>query len=218
MREIEQDTREYFASHPRSYWHWLEEGKVAVWSDGYTIAFHAELLEVIERVAPQGLPPLGSILLLLAACRDNWNEASRRAAVQAHWNGFSRIDMGHAFRSLLQEVLDGLDQVHAARYLVQERLSQKATLAAWFFDQIPGRYGSAESATVLNRLKVGLAASELEGRSVNPFNDIVHDLGCLRWGLKHFSEASLASMLGTGLETALLPAPVEAPPPTTARD
>lgn len=218
MREVEQDTREYFAAHPRSYWHWLENGSVAVWSDGTTIAFREELLGVMERVAPQGLPPLGSILLLLAACRENWNKSARRAAVQAHWNGFSRIDMGHAFHALLQEVLDGLDKVHAARHLVQDWLSHKATLAGWLFENAPGRFAPAESQTIFNRLRLGLAASELEGRTVNPFNDIVHDLGCLRWGIKLFSEHGLASMLGTGLETAILPAPVKPPPPTTARD
>ena len=218
MREVEQDTREYFAGHPQSYWQWLEEGRVIAWSDGTTIAFRAELLTVLERLAPLGLPPLGSILLLLAACRDSWSELSRRATIQAHWNGFSRIEMGHAFHVLLQEVLEGLDKVHAARRLVQDRVTQKAALAAWLFEQAPGRFAAAESETVLNRFRVGLTPSEFEGRTINPFNDIVHDLGCLRWGIKLFSEVALATVLDTGLETRLLPAPIEPPPPTTARD
>ena len=55
MKELEQDTREYFAGHPKSYWHWLEDGSVAVWSDGITIAFREELLAVIERLKAAGM-------------------------------------------------------------------------------------------------------------------------------------------------------------------
>ena len=215
----QEQVTDYFAGQPYSYWHWLDEGEVVAWSDGTTIAFREELLTVLGRLAPLGLPPLGSILLLLAACRDNWQGGRRREILQRHWAGMNQGgDAASHYQTLFSEVIDGLDKVNAARHLVQQKLEHKAELAAWMTEGAPGRYSEAASQMLFNRLKLGLAPDELEGNQTSPFNSLVHDLGCLRWGIWRFSEATLAHRLATGLETNLLPAPVKPPPPTTARD
>ena len=57
-----------------SFWSWSDDGEALVWRDGKTIAFRAELAAVFPRLEKQPLPPLGAILLLLAAARDSWND------------------------------------------------------------------------------------------------------------------------------------------------
>ena len=49
--------------------HWAENGTVLVWRDGSTIAFREEMVQIIEWLAPNGLPSFGAIVFLLAACR-----------------------------------------------------------------------------------------------------------------------------------------------------
>jgi len=41
-------------------------GEVIAWADDTTIAFRPEILYVLQRLAPHGLPPLGAVVLLLA--------------------------------------------------------------------------------------------------------------------------------------------------------
>ncbi len=56
--------RDYFAPTANSYWQWDEQGRVLAWTDGATICYREELEGVLARLAPQGLPPLGSVLLI----------------------------------------------------------------------------------------------------------------------------------------------------------
>src|SRR5262245_54425529 len=67
---------EYLARPANSFWEWRENGEVVAWPDGTTIAFRPQLVFVLERLAPGGLPPLSSVILLLAACRESWPIAS----------------------------------------------------------------------------------------------------------------------------------------------
>lgn len=219
MMVDQKQAADYFAGHPDFYWRWIDDGRVVTWSDNTTIAFREELMMVLERLAPLGLPPLGSILLLYAACRDSWHvEMLGRTVLEDYWAGMNQGgDTASHYQSLFQDVLAGLDKVHASRGLVHYRMEHKAELAAWLMEGAPGRYGEAVSQSLLRRLKLGLAPHELAGNETSPFNSLVHDLGCLRWGLLRFSEQALAHRLETGLETTLLPAPMK-PPPTTAHD
>ncbi len=58
--------------YPKGYfWRWSEEG-VAEWQNGTTIAYAAELMPMLAGLAPDGLPPLGAVLLIMAACNEGW--------------------------------------------------------------------------------------------------------------------------------------------------
>src|SRR5689334_18676434 len=67
---------DYLRPPANSFWQWQNQGNVVAWPDGTTIAFRPELRLILERLAPGGLPPLGSVVLLLAACRESWPLAS----------------------------------------------------------------------------------------------------------------------------------------------
>ena len=70
-----EDLLTYFRYPERYFWRWSEEG-VAEWQNGTTIAYAQELIPLLAELAPDGLPPLGAALLVLAACSENWKDSS----------------------------------------------------------------------------------------------------------------------------------------------
>jgi hypothetical protein len=69
MNPDRQQAINYLRAPANGFWRWAEEGKVLVWRDGSTVAFREEIIQIIEWLAPNGLPPFGAIIYLLAACR-----------------------------------------------------------------------------------------------------------------------------------------------------
>jgi hypothetical protein len=59
----------YLRAPAGAMWRWAENGTVLVWQDGSTITFREEVMQIIEWLAPNGLPPFGAVVFLLAACR-----------------------------------------------------------------------------------------------------------------------------------------------------
>src|SRR2546426_6924850 len=60
---------DYLRAPANAPWRWAENGSVLVWKDGSTVAFREEITEILEWLAPNGLPPFGAIVFLLAACK-----------------------------------------------------------------------------------------------------------------------------------------------------
>src|SRR5258708_1714250 len=69
MNPDRQQALEYLRVPAGGLWHWAENGAVLVWRDGGTVAFREEIIQVLESLAPNGLPSFGAIVFLLAACR-----------------------------------------------------------------------------------------------------------------------------------------------------
>lgn len=207
-------TSNYFAPPAKSFWHWQDQGAVAVWKDDVTIAFRGEIDAVLSQLTNHGLPRLGSVLLLLAAFRDSWEQPPNRRLMlhkQLEMNGGKR----HA--ELLSEVLTGLGQLHERRKSLTE-LSMKAALVSLLFEDAPVRLTASESRVLLNRFRAGLAGDELEFHAASALDDLVLSLGCLRKALASFDFGRLELRLQTGLDALPEPAPVEPPPPVSGRE
>lgn len=69
MNPDRQQALNYLRAPIKGLWCWAENGAVLVWRDGSTIAFRVEIIQIIEWLAPNGLPSFGAIVFLLAACR-----------------------------------------------------------------------------------------------------------------------------------------------------
>jgi hypothetical protein len=76
MNEILTATVTYFQSPQHYFWRWAERGEVIEWQNGSTICYREELMTVLQGLATQGMPPIGTLLLTLTACQDNWKESS----------------------------------------------------------------------------------------------------------------------------------------------
>src|SRR6266536_5695904 len=69
MNSDRQQAIEYLRAPAGGLWRWADNGAVLVWHDGSTIAFREEIRQILEWLAPNGLPSFGAIVFLLAACR-----------------------------------------------------------------------------------------------------------------------------------------------------
>jgi hypothetical protein len=52
------------------FWRWADKGNVIEWRDGDTICYRDELTAILKKLSPDGLPAIGSILLIMSACRE----------------------------------------------------------------------------------------------------------------------------------------------------
>ena len=145
-----------------SFWRWADGGSVAVWAGGETLAFEPELAAVVRTLAPEGLPPLDALLLLLAACRPRWPNSDRSILWQLasrHEASLGRAELRRLIRdgtrntrrspapgveavinadahlhALLEVVLAGLDAVHALPSEVRTRPADKVLVAQAVFE------------------------------------------------------------------------------------
>src|SRR5262245_12876830 len=69
MNRDRQQALDYLRAPAEGLWRWAENGAVLVWKDGSTVVFREELVQILEWLAPNGLPSFGAIVFLLAACR-----------------------------------------------------------------------------------------------------------------------------------------------------
>jgi hypothetical protein len=114
--------RDYLLSAADTFWEWRESGEVATWKNGRTIAFREELRSILSWLAPNGLPSLDSIVLLLAATHDAWDANSDEA--RALMKLFDEPKM-----PLIVDVLKGLSQVRVLDTALRTPVRSKAVLA-----------------------------------------------------------------------------------------
>ena len=69
MNPERQQAIDYLRAPKGGLWNWAESGKVLVWHDGTTIGFREEVIQILEWLAPNGLPSFGAIVFLMAACK-----------------------------------------------------------------------------------------------------------------------------------------------------
>lgn len=201
---MDSSTRNYLAAATREPWRWEDDRSAVVWCVGETIAFREEILVVLTRLKPLGLPPLGPILLVLAAARDNWSEAAAQSAFFPY-----PMTLG-ASAGRLPELKAGLDRIHALPKKLRTSLLAKAVLCEMIFEQSPIRASQALGESVLAELEAGLDESL---PSLKPPDDGSlslaklhrHYVRVLLPGLEALSAEALELRAETSLET--LPEP-----------
>lgn len=224
MAESEQSiTREleYLLPTPSCFWQWSADGKWVEWVDGRTIVHRDQLAAVVERLVPRGLPPLGAILLLLAACRPNWDaEAAKRHIVTAATQErlADGLDLFHsiAARRLeqeLSEVLGDLGVVAGLPEKLRDSLAAQASLAEYVFDGALAAMDAVAAKEVAAILRVGLDSDTLKQvRSGQALIDEMPELlQSLEGGLSRVAVEPVATWLKTGVSAAVLPAEIEVP-------
>lgn len=205
------DARKYLVPTHETFWQWKENGEVIAWLDGTTIAFRAEVAGVLRRLAERGLPPFGAIVLLLAATRDNWDEALQESDLRAKVSRGLGADNSEG-RALLSQVLAQLQRISQLSPELRSSPVAKETIVEMAFDGLRDR-GPVEAAhQVVESLELGLGEEVVLRRGDWRKHDlgaweILRDLHNLNQGLPRVEEAALRLRLGVGLDA--LPEPVE---------
>lgn len=130
MHDALTSARFYLSPPVEHFWLWSEDGEVVQWKRGDTIAFRAELLFVLERLAPHGLPPFDEVLLLFASCR--WNTAPSSDFVVSLLDSEGPGDDGPA--AWPYDVVSAIDRMWRLPADVREPLDAKAILAEVVFE------------------------------------------------------------------------------------
>ena len=100
-------------------WRWEEDESAVVWSDGATVVFREELAQIVEHLAPTGLPNAGAVMLLLAATRHKIPpETALTERLRPILKGLRRIE------ALPPELISG---VHGRALLVSHLLTGTPT-------------------------------------------------------------------------------------------
>lgn len=205
----------YFLPPQRWFWHWQEHGRVAVWDDGTTIAFRDELEKILRHLTPQGLPPLGSLVLLLGACRESWNETPGRAIALV--NLLTRLRGTSRDFASLRGLCDGLDRVRDLPSDLRSSLEARAELASVVFETARQCTSDEVARSLLAnwpKWRTDDAAHPLREASLAQF---LQELHALLGGLAKVDEHTLRLRLKTGLEALPAPAPIKAEEARTAQ-
>ena len=74
MKSTREEAFNYFVPNSSNFWKWSTDGQVIEFIDGTTICYREDLVLVLEGLLPYGFPPLGAILLGMAACQNRWKK------------------------------------------------------------------------------------------------------------------------------------------------
>jgi len=134
------DAIEYLRPPNGSFWKWTDDGGAIEWFDGDTIVFTVELLKILEHQAvtgARGLPPLGAVILLVAATRENWSSTASNSSISLRTERLKEFCENYTTADILDNVLKGLDKVHALETDVRLSLESKQWIVEFVFTHSP---------------------------------------------------------------------------------
>ena len=92
---------QYFQQYDGYFWQWEEGGEVVAIPSGSTIAYKGQIAGILEKLLDPGLPPFGSLLLVLIATNPDAN-ASLSAVRTLVEKALDRVDYtGEPMRTAL---------------------------------------------------------------------------------------------------------------------
>lgn len=218
-RDWEQAVR-YLRTPGSGLYRWSENGAVLVWHDGTTIAFREEVAQILESLGPNGLPPFGAIVLLLAACRGKLPAVSELAIDHA-W--VSMDGQKHATMRLsprieahydIEAALIELKKVSELPGELRSGSKAKCILANAAFETAQPELHT-DARAVLRGLRETLADAQLNTGHIVTSSHYLRLVSIAAQGLRRHTTESLALRLRTGLDA--LPVEADATLPAAER-
>lgn len=203
-------------------WRWVDSGSVVAWSDGTTVAFREEIRQVLEWLAPGGLPPFGAVVVLLAACRGRVpkledlhlelpvDPGQLPLPLVVPVPGQAPDPDAVAEREVRSQALLALDQLLRVARLpgeVNAGLKARCVLAEAVFEAADGDR-STEASRVLSGLAMPMTDAELRSPSKpGGRTALLREVEMVAHGLRAYTAEGLSLRLRTGLDG--LPVPAE---------
>lgn len=197
--------REYFRQPEPHFWTWGDDA--ITWTDGATIVFHAELYEILRRLAFDGLPRFTPLVLLLAACRENFSRERVGQALAQEKALLTGSTTGLGPKT--DELLAALDRVAALPKELRAGLAAKVALIETVFAR--QRFFEAEQALGATELLRTVPAGELfaDGVPADTRPHITAALLVMHDRLADLDADALRLRLRTGLDQLIEPATIE---------
>ena len=215
---------DYFLPPKDTFWGWSPDGKTLVTRSGKTICFSQEIEEVLLRLKSRGLPPLGAVVLLVAACRDGWNDNAEIRGALAEFSYISRrkspvappnfvvtdqtAEKMNAFiqKEKVGTVLRELDRLAGLRAELRRSIGAKAALAEYVFETSRRVTSPREADALIAALRNGIPAlAFLPNAERDGPGAIMRDLDALA-PLQRLSTENLELRCRTGLDQLVVPA------------
>ena len=133
----------YLVPPPQFIWGWEEDYSAVKWRNGNTIAVWPELHALINHLVPYGLPPLGSILMVLMACQGRAEEALSDATNYSGDSTGGNRPSGPS-RQLLMRTRSVLERVQALPAELRTGLPARAQLLVRLFEDVQKPHATCE--------------------------------------------------------------------------
>ena len=225
MPQIDQQAMGYLLPPANSFWRWSPDGKVITWADGRTIGFKGEVQQILAGLAANGLPPLGAVLLMVAACRDGWMEAGGARGLLAGYTQALTSPppmkselvgsiLGTTIVRELQRAFDEMDRIALLPPQLRQPLAAKVAMAQMAFDGEGMSCAGVAAANVLEVLHSGINLAGVVELAADKStrNTLVTDLDALAAGLCRVTAERLALRLRTGLDEVVEEPDLDLPP------
>ena len=200
-----QQTIDYLRAPADAEWRWADNAAAIVWRDGSTIAFREEIEKIIEWLAPNGLPPFGSIVHMLAAMRGKIPSASTlifqpakrepgQTAVQAELLFAARRQL----RAQIEKDLSELTKIAELPKELRTGLQARCVLAEAVFETAKAER-HVDARDVLAAINQTFTDAELTGNEAPQFGSL-RQVHIVAEGLKNHTVESLTLRTRTGLD------------------
>ncbi len=218
MNNLRKIVLDYFTPPPGHFWKWCDNGEAVEWRlQGETICYTADLMNVLRGLTDIGLPPLGTVLILLAACQEREDSTKLDSYIRM-LSEVSKTQFGRAFRihplartmlrqvqTLPSDLRTGNSRIH----LIREILDTEATKSR--ATQVPPELVQA----VLDEFSSGRTdRSVFQERRESGKQFLLIEIIPLAFACRKFPEPnSLEEHLRTGLPAPPVPAELPLPEP-----
>jgi hypothetical protein len=204
-------TLAYFCAPPGHYWEWDADvnagNQAAVWpEDRGTIALRAELQELLEALQPEGLPPLGAVLLLMAAASSTWDSVAVRNRI---WDAAQRAtgneEVPSGVLTKWRHVGYGLDQIHRLPEDLRTSPGARRALVRVVFERAFNRLPAALSREILTEFQETAYLEVFQQRTpeLNGIARLLRDLSVLDKAVTNLPMDWLENRLRTGIDEPL---------------
>ena len=224
MNPDRQQAIDYLRAPPRGLWHWAENGGVLVWHDGTTIAFRQEIVQIIEWLAPNGLPSFGALAFLLAACKgkvpavhDVVSISSTPLPPSAGKDAVLLVSAREQLKAQLESALAQLAKLSKLPSEVTSSLHAKCFLAEAIFEPAKvERY--VEARVILRGMRETMNDEDLTDQTLSAVSgSYIRQVHIVAQGLKPHTADSLSLRMHTGLDTLPKEADINLPSAERAR-